>query len=146
MNKFSRPFWLLTFFMTTLIFIYAYANLDDLVTYYQNPYTKEDLTITRETFFFVGLAVITLTNLALYVFSKLIRISTIEKEYFNELGMWFITMAGIANSFFFVALIFLMLFNKTDNFNPSVLGFFLYLCGFVTIAWMVRLVVILVKK
>jgi len=145
-NKFSRPFWLLSFFMTTLIFIYAYANLDNLVTLYRNPYTKETFTITRDTFFFVGLTVITLTNLALYVFSKLIRTSSIEKQYFNELGMWFITMAGIANSFFFIALVFLMLFNITDNFNPSVLGFFLYFCAFIAFVWLIKLVLILMKK
>jgi len=145
-NKFIKPFWFLTFFFTTLIFIYAYSNLDDMVSYYQNPYTGEKLVITRDTFFFVGLAVITLTNIALYAFSKLIRASTIEKEYFNELGLWFIAMAGISNAFFFISLIFIMLFNKMDNFNPSVLGYFLYLCGFIAMAWLVRLIMILVKK
>lgn len=146
MNKFSKPFWLLSFFLTSVIFIYTYANMDDMVSYYQNPYTLSKLYISRELFFFIGLSTIIVTNLALYVFSKLIRDSHVAKEYFKELGTWFITMAGISNIFLFVSLVFILLFNRLDDFDPRVLGFFLYFIGFIAFAWLVRLIILLLKR
>jgi len=145
-NKFSKPFWLITFFLTFVIFIYAYANLDEQVSYYQNPFTLTKFYISRESFFLIGLATIALTNLALYAFSKLIRSSNVSPEYFKSLGTWFIAMAGITNIFLFVSLVFILLFNKLDQFDPRVMGFFLYFIGFIAFAWLVRLIVLLMKR
>lgn len=146
MSKFSKPFWLITFFLTAVVFIYAYANLDNQVSYYQNPYTLAKLYISRESFFFIGLATIAVTNLALYAFSKLIRSSSVSPEYFKALGTWFISMAGISNVFLLISLVFILLFNRLDQFDPRIMGFFLYLIGFIAFGWLIRLIFLLMKR
>jgi hypothetical protein len=55
-------------------------------------------------------------------------------------------MAGISNIFLFVSLVFILLFNRLDDFDPRVLGFFLYFIGFIAFAWLVRLIILLLKR
>lgn len=146
MDKFTRPFWLLTFLFLFIVFILSYAFLESQVIIYINEESGNPSIIKKQNYFYWGLGLILITNIVLYLFSKLIRVTFKVDAYFlKTLSDWFISLAGILNIFLLLSIVFILLFNRMEGFDPSILGYLLYLCVFVMFVWMGRLVILLIK-
>ncbi len=146
-KKFIKPFWLISFLAIFICFMVVYALLAEEVVFYYNETSGRITSISKQNFFFGGLGLIVTTNLILYVFSKLIRVSyKAEETFLDSLADWFIFLGGILNGFFVLSSVFILLFNRLEYFDPRPLGILLYLMVFVIIFWMIRLILLILRR
>jgi hypothetical protein len=98
-------------------FIYIYASLQEDIIIQESDTV---VSISRELFFYLTLAILSLVNVLVFIFSKLYKK---EKEEF--LG-WFYGQLTCLNIFFIIALSYVKLYNSNEKFDYDRIGFIIY--------------------
>src|SRR6478609_1205715 len=115
--KILKVIWVFSMAATMASFMYVYAGLPENVVVNENPQT---LALSRETFFYVSLAVIALANALVFAVSRIFS----EKE--SDFKTWFYGLIACANLFFVIGLSFVSLYNSNEKYDFARLGVIIY--------------------
>ena len=115
--KILKVIWVFSLLATTGSFMYVYAGLPENVVVNENPQT---LVLSKETFFYVALAVIALANALVFAVSRIFS----EKE--SDFKAWFYGLIACANLFFVIGLSFISLYNSNEKYDFARLGTIIY--------------------
>lgn len=137
MGKIIKGFWLLTLFLVFSILMYVFASLPEVV-YYSGTNSLD-----HNTFFYVALGIIAFGNFSLYGLS--IKFKK-EHALAQAIYGWIFALASVLNSFFFIALQYINLFNSGEQVNYSYYGYFLYLCLALLVGCVIALPILFLKN
>jgi nitrate reductase NapE component len=97
--------------------LYVYASLPEQVVVLEDG--LESLSISRDSLFYSAMVVIALVNVVVYLFSK--RIAPSE-----QFRTWINGLVITLNIFFIIALSFIGVYNSSENYDYSRIGFIIY--------------------
>lgn len=142
MGRIVKFIWIISLLSALAVLLYTYASLAEVV-FLTNDITDQG-SITRETYFYIGLALLVVFNFGFYALSKNMHLgNAVLKE---ALVNWQLSFAMILNFFYMAAALFIMLFNSGENFNYNNFGYLIFIAlGFVAL-WIVALPVIIVRN
>lgn len=126
--KVFRGVWFLSLLAAMANLMYVYAGLPEQVVV-----QEEGISITaisKETAFYVWLAVLGFVNVLVYVFNK----NLVPSEEFRT---WFTGLIICLNLFFIIAFSFIGLYNSSEGFDFSRAGIVLYISLGLVGAWIV---------
>lgn len=126
--KVFRGVWFLSLLAAMANLMYVYAGLPEQVVV-----LEEGISITaisKETAFYVWLAVLGFVNVLVYVFNK----NLVPSEEFRT---WFTGLIICLNLFFIIAFSFIGLYNSSEGFDFSRAGIVLYISLGLVGAWIV---------
>ena len=115
--KILKVVWVFSLLGITASFMYVYAGLPENVIVNENP---ETITLTKETVFYIALAVIAIANALVYAVSRIFS----EKE--SDFKAWFYGLIACANLFFVIGLSFISLYNSNEKYDFARLGVIIY--------------------
>ena len=124
--KILRGVWFVSSLGALAALLTVYAALPENVSLYQEG--LQFVSVSREAFFYLALAVITLTNALVYIMRGLF-----EKE--EAMRAWFHGLVVTLNVFFVVTLFFVSAYNTTERFNFESVGPFIYASVILVAAW-----------
>ena len=136
MENIIKGFWFVTLFLVFLALIYAFASLPEVVYY------SETNSLSNHAFFYIALGIITFANFPLYGLSLKFKKSQILAQVIYG---WIFTLATILNSFFFLSLQYINLFNSNEQVTYIHYGPFLYLCFALLIGCILALPILFLK-
>ena len=126
--KVFRGVWFLSLLAAMANLMYVYAGLPEQVVVQEEGISTT--AISKETAFYVWLAVLGFVNVLVYVFSK----NLVPSEEFRT---WFTGLIICLNLFFIIAFSFIGLYNSSEGFDFSRAGIVLYISLGLVGAWMV---------
>jgi hypothetical protein len=115
--KILKVIWLFSLLGVMASFMYVYASLPENVVVNENPQT---ITISKETLFYIVLAVIAIANALVFAVSRIYS----EKE--SDFKAWFYGLVACANLFFVIGLSFISLYNSNEKYDFGRLGVIIY--------------------
>jgi len=115
--KILKVIWVFSLLGTIAAFMYVYAGLPENVIVNEN---LETISLSRETFFYIVLAVISVANALVFVVTRIFS----EKE--SDFKAWFYGLIAFANLFFVIGLSFISLYNSNEKYDFSRLGIIIY--------------------
>ena len=115
--KILKVIWVFSLLGTMASFMYVYAGLPENVIVNENP---ETITLTKETVFYIALAVIAIANALVFAVSRIFS----EKE--EDFKAWFYGLIACANLFFVIGLSFISLYNSNEKYDFARLGVIIY--------------------
>jgi hypothetical protein len=115
--KIFKVIWFFSLFAMLGVFMYVYASLPDPIIVSESP---KIIALSKETLFYITLAIIALTN------SSVFAVSRILPETDQDFKAWFYGLVVCANLFFVVGLCFISLYNSTEKFDYERIGFIIY--------------------
>ena len=115
--KILKVMWLFSLLAMVATFMYVYASLPENVVVNENP---QIITLSKETLFYVVLAVIALSNALVFAVS---RIYSYREQDFKA---WFYGLIACANLFFIIGLSFISLYNSNEKYDFGRLGVIIY--------------------
>ncbi len=124
--KILRGVWFVSSLGALAALLTVYAGLPEEVSLYQHD--LEFISVSREAFFYLTLAIITLTNALVYVMRTLF-----EKE--EAMRAWFHGLVVTLNVFFVVTLFFVSAYNTSERFDFQRIGPFIYASVILVMAW-----------
>lgn len=130
--KIFKAVWFLSLLITLAVFLYIYASVPETLAL-----GESGLRLSREGFFYVALAVMSIFNVLVFVVSRLYAT--------NKFGFlsWFYGLITCLNLFFIIILYFSHLFNSDERFDFARLGFAIYGSVGLIIGWSIAWPVIL---
>lgn len=126
--KVFRGVWFLSLMAAMANLMYVYAGLPEQVVVHEEGINT--MAISKETVFYVWLAVLGMVNVLVYVFGKKLVPS-------EALRTWFTGLIICLNLFFIIAFSFIGLYNSSESFDFSRAGFVLYISLGLIGAWVV---------
>lgn len=126
--KVFRGVWFLSLMAAMANLMYVYAGLPEQVVVQEEGINT--MAISKETVFYVWLAVLGMVNVLVYVFGKKLVPS-------EALRTWFTGLIICLNLFFIIAFSFIGLYNSSESFDFSRAGFVLYISLGLIGAWVV---------
>jgi hypothetical protein len=126
--KIFRVVWFFSVLGLLLFFMYTYAALPDPIVVMDD---EEQISIGKETWFYVILFLVAIFNMFVYVIRSLNR-SRQEGEAFVT---WFYGLVICLNLFFIVAVSYISLFNGGERFEYQRIGVIIYGSIALMIAW-----------
>jgi hypothetical protein len=124
--KIFKSLWFLSMLALLAALLYIYASLPESVV------VQEDgpaiVTLSRDSFFYMVLALIILINVLVYVVKKFF----LREE---SLRAWFHGLIITINIFFIVALFLINSYNSGERFDYSSIGFVVYGSVLLVIGW-----------
>ncbi len=126
--KVFRGVWFLSLMAAMANLMYVYAGLPEQVVVQEEG--TNTMAISKETVFYVWLAVLGMVNVLVYVFGKKLVPS-------EALRTWFTGLIICLNLFFIIAFSFIGLYNSSESFDFSRAGFVLYISLGLIGAWVV---------
>lgn len=155
MYKVIRFFWLLSLVGFLAALLLTYANLEAFVTLkFQSD--GEELTIGRDLFFYVSIAIFILVNILLYVFARILRklpepqpeqsFWLADLKLRQRLINWLLSFVLIFNILFIIAVF--IIGNMSDMYAQEEvsLSLWLYTTGVFFAIWMIALIFIFARK
>lgn len=139
MPKLIKAFWFISVLGVLVALLYVYAALPEHVVYN----LAED-GVSRDTFFYISLAIVTLSNFALYALSKNLRYKNLNINVI--ISSWALSFAGVLNFFFIVTMNFFFLFNSGEKFNYNSFGYLIIVGLILIIIWVLGLPVFLIRE
>ena len=106
--------------------LYVYASLPEQV--YLGEEGAESLVVGRERFFYIAMVLISLSNVVVYFFSKKL---TPQEDFRTWLHGLVITL----NIFFIIGLSFTSLYNSSENYDYTRIGFIIYSSVGLVLVW-----------
>lgn len=126
--KVFRGVWFLSLMAAMANLMYVYAGLPEQVVVQEEGINTT--AISKETVFYVWLAVLGIVNVLVYVFGKKLVPS-------EALRTWFTGLIICLNLFFIIAFSFIGLYNSSESFDFSRAGIVLYISLGLVGAWIV---------
>ncbi len=144
--------WLVTAILFVIILLYVYAYLPESVVW--NPSGQTTLqTLTRDSFFYLALILFVLTNVACFIFAKMLDLfkgsaSLVSKNRILQESFitWFSGLAVVINLFFIASIVFIGLTNNLDEQQLSYFYFLTFLAPVLFSICLIWLVIILIRK
>jgi hypothetical protein len=115
--KIIKGVWFLSLMAFLGAFMYIYASLPDTILLLEGD---SDIEVSRGTIFYSFLAIGGITNMLVFVVSRLFSPDQ------NRFKTWFYGLVITLNLFFIVALAFINLYNSTEKFDYSSIGYVIY--------------------
>jgi hypothetical protein len=115
--KLFKGVWFLSLLVVLGSFMYVYASLPEVVILQDSGAV---VSISREALFYVVLALLALSNVVVFIISKL------QRQRDREFVSWFYGLIVTLNIFFIIALSFVSLYNSSEKFNYSRIGWIIY--------------------
>jgi hypothetical protein len=115
--KLFRGVWFLSVLVVFASLLYTYAGLPEQVVVQEE--TNGQITMGRDPFFYIMVAVIVLVNIMVYVIGKMF-----ERD--QDFRAWFHGLIITINIFFVIAMSHLGLYNSAESFDYSRIGFIIY--------------------
>ena len=115
--KILKVIWVFSLLAVLGVFMYVYASLPETVVVNENP---QNVTLSKETFFYIALTVIAMANALVFV------VSSIYPENEIDFKAWFYGMISCANLFFVIGLSFISLYNSGEKYDFGRLGVVIY--------------------
>jgi hypothetical protein len=115
--KILKVIWFFSLLGVMAIFMYVYASLPENVVVIEN---RETITLSRETVFYIALALIAIANALVFAVSRIYS----EKE--SDFKAWFNGLVACANLFFVIGLSFVSLYNSNEKYDFGRLGVIIY--------------------
>jgi len=135
--KIFKGVWFFSLLLLFAVFFYIYAALPEVVTF-----SREDgaLSISRDGFFYLSIALFALINVLVFVVNKVLANGD------QGFSSWFYGLVVTFNFFFFTSLGFLHVLNGGDRYNfsrmgPAVYGSLILIC-----VWMISWPIILIYR
>ncbi|MEO1051836.1 MAG: hypothetical protein AAFX87_14495 [Bacteroidota bacterium] len=140
MARLIKAFWFVTVLATFASLLYVYASIPEMV----NILTREDrvdsLVVSRDTLFYVTLALTAFSNFVLYsIYRSLNNRANRKYRYAPTLIKWVLSFGAVLNLFFIVCMQFITLYNSGENFNYDNFGYLIYVTGGFIIIWLISL-------
>jgi hypothetical protein len=124
--KLFKAAWFLSMLAALANLLYVYASLPEQVSLMEEGI--ESAHIYREQLFYSAMAMIALANVMVYLFSKKLA----PKEDFRA---WLHGLVITLNIFFIIGMSFISLYNSTERFDFSRIGFIIYGSVGLVAAW-----------
>jgi hypothetical protein len=135
--KLLRAVWFLSMVAALGALLYVYASLPQDVVVQQEESVK--VSITNEVFFYVVMIFMAITNVTVYIISKVFN----RQE---DLRIWFFGLITTLNIFFIIGMNFISLYNSSEKFEYSRIAFVIYGSVGLIVIWAVSWPVYLVFK
>ncbi len=140
-GRFIKALWFFSLLACLANLLYVYAGLSQQVLY--GAETQGWLS-DKENFFYVALALLTISNFSLYALSKNMKY---KNEVLNSLLInWQLSFAIVLNLFYVVGLNFIFLFNSGEKFNYDSFGYLVFLALGLILVWLVALPILVVRQ
>jgi uncharacterized membrane protein YedE/YeeE len=140
MNKLIKAFWFITLLVTLGVLLYVYASFSDAqIINMQNVLSN----ISRETFFYFTLFIVTLSNFTLYFLAR--KLKNKENKQAEFVYGWLLSFAVVLNFFFIVAMAFVQVTNTTERFDITYLGYLIFGALGIIGLWVLALPLYLIK-
>lgn len=115
--KIFRGVWFISMMVVLANLLYVYAGLPEEVIV--NETNGIPFLLDREVLFYGWLALLGVVNVMIYIFTKSIAPS-------EDFRTWFTGLIITLNTFFIIGFSFIGLYNSSENFDFSRIGFVLY--------------------
>jgi hypothetical protein len=123
--KVFKAVWFLSVLIVLTDLLYVYASLGEVVTVQETGQGRIDL--DRNTFFYIVMVILALSNALVYT-GKLFR-------YQEDFRTWFYGLIISLNIFFVVAMSLVALYNSSEHFDYTRIGFVIYGSVVLVIGW-----------
>ncbi len=124
--KLFKAVWFLSMLVVLANLLYVYAGLPEQVNLLEDG--VETYSVDREQLFYVAMAVIALANVLVYLFSK--KLAPDE-----DFRTWLHGQVITLNIFFIIGMSFIGLYNSTERFDFSRIGFIIYSSVGLVVLW-----------
>ena len=128
MSKILKFIWFISLLAGLVALLWSYASVSFTVM------ITEANIIERESFFYLGLAFLAISNFSLYGIGKF----TIIEKYLYLLS-WKYTFGIIANGFFIVSMLFIGLYNNTEPYDFNNFGYLILVFLALMVVWLIVL-------
>lgn len=135
--RISRGLWLISVLSALVALLYVYAGLPEVVFLSRGELSVNS--VSRESMFYVTLAVLTLINAMVFAFGMVY-----QKQ--EGLRAWFNGLVVTLNIFFIVALFFVNSANSNEKFDYARIGFTIYASVGLVVVWAISWPIILVFR
>jgi hypothetical protein len=115
--KIFRGVWFLSMMAVFANLLYVYASLPETVAVLEAG--VEVVTVSREILFYAAMVTIALVNALVYFFSKALAPN-------EDFRTWLNGLVITLNIFFIIGMSFVSLYNSTEHFDFSRIGFIIY--------------------
>ncbi|QSE96657.1 hypothetical protein [Fulvivirga lutea] len=141
MNRLIKALWFTTLVSASAFLLFVYAGFrEDQLIFVNNELEGLD----RETFFFLALTIITVSNFTFYILSW--RLRKQDNRMAEFIKGWLMGLASALNFFLIVVLSFLQIFNGGENFNYQSIGYLIFVSLGAVIICAMTLPIFLVKE
>jgi uncharacterized membrane protein YhdT len=124
--KIFKAVWFFSLLGVLIVFMYVYASLPENVILQESGSIKS---ISREALFYIVLALLALINMLVFIFSKLY--SRGDDDFLS----WFYGQIITLNLFFIIALCYTSLYNSSEKFDYSRIGWIINGSVIIMIVW-----------
>lgn len=126
MSRLVKYFWFLSMFIFLITLLYVYAYLPGMVAIHAGPQGQADQFIERSTFFYVSVGFFLIANISFYVLKRLLQAIWLRKSSSGsatparlsmreDVANWLLGFAAAINIFFVLILIYLAIFNNSED-------------------------------
>lgn len=116
-QKITKAVWFFSLLICFAVLMYVYASVPETISILQG---EEAVSLSRDTFFYLALAIITIMNLLVFVVNKIYPESAVEFK------SWFYGLVVTLNIFFVIGLSFVSLINSGEKFDFPRIGVVIY--------------------
>lgn len=125
MGRLIKFSWVISSLMFLMVLLWVYAYMPDTVGIDNNITGPESERMSRETFFYLSLAIFAFANAALFALRKSLLLNTRSRQVavspsrkeglFLDLGNWSLSFAAGLNFFFILSILYLGFFNNPEG-------------------------------
>ncbi|MFA0963758.1 hypothetical protein AB9P05_18270 [Roseivirga sp. BDSF3-8] len=153
MGKIVNMLWVISLIAFLGAFLVVYAYLPGEVAINSDAGGRGNQFVSKEMFFYGGIGFFMLTNIVLYLFSRLIHMEASRMNsnnrgsglfhFRNRLAVWIKGLTILINLFFITISLFIGIFNSTDNVGTMDYVLLIYLIPVLIVGWLIYLGVII---
>lgn len=131
MSRLVKFLWFFSMLIFLIALLYVYAYMPGMVGIHAGPQGDADQFINRSTFFYVSIGIFLIANIAFYVLKKLLEemwlrssssalVSPARMKRRADVADWLLGFAAALNFFFVLILIYLAMFNNSEDMSQGI--------------------------
>lgn len=154
-RRFAKAFHLLSVLLFVFMFLYIYAALPEYVAYQINDRALPVESISRDSFFYFGIAVFLIVNFLLIIPAKLIdkratlnfkRLFPKHEPFTDQILGWLYSFGAVLNITITTIAFYIHSINNQNEISSGEFNLFFYMIPILFMIWIIALFVILGKK
>lgn len=154
-TRLAKVFYFISALLFIAVFLYIYASLPEKVAYELSGSGSLAKGMSRDSFFFVAIAIFISLNLFLVIPAKLVENQVLSRTrnlfkngspFRDFLLIWVYSFGGVINLNLLLLVFYILRINNFGGNAPSGFDFFYYLIPFLLVAWIIALFVLLGRK